>query len=61
MKQCCLCGKKKKGKEKSYYFTHPEQGSTNSNPHLNQREKMGHEKKGAPYWKNEIKKKKTKE
>ena len=33
--------RKEEGRENSYHFTHPAQGHKNSNPHLNQKERMG--------------------
>ena len=45
---------KEEKKEKSHYFTHPTQDTTNSHPHFNQWEKNGDVKrKWDPHWEQE--------
>ena len=43
----------KDGRENSYHFTHPAQGSINSNPHINQKERTGTKGKRTPHRKEE--------
>ena len=57
MKQCCLCGKNKTGKEKCYYFTYTAQDTTYSHLILTKGKEWVHEKKGVSKLKQKINKK----
>ena len=56
IKQYCLWNKR----EKSYYFTHPTQDTTNSHSHFNQKERMGTWEKKESYTKKSKNKRKVK-